>query len=86
MAYTNIFAKAIPLYLRPVVKFLARSAHVGAHAIKMALVDPDVPGGSYLSNCYVKPAEGAGDCANDPALWAQLWEVCEKNLQEARFP
>ena len=86
MAYTNLFAQKIPVWFKPVALFLARSAHVGAHAIKMALIDPDVPGGSYLSNCCIKPAEGAGGCANDPAQWAQLWEVCEKGLGEGRFP
>ncbi len=86
MAYTNIMANKIPFALKPFVIFLARSAHVGAHAIKMALIDPDVPGGSYLSNCYVKPAEGAGGCANEPGQWSRLWEVCEQNLLEGRFP
>ena len=88
MAYTNIFAASVPVVLKPVVWFLARSAHVGAHVIKMALVDDEVPGGSYLSNCCIKPAEGAGDGANDPEQWAKLWALCEADLGEieARFP
>jgi len=88
MAFTNIFASSIPKPAIPLVWFLSRSAHVGAHVIKMALVDKDVLGGSYLSNCYVKPAEGVANCANDPKQWKLLWELCQRNAEEAktRFP
>jgi hypothetical protein len=42
MAYTNIFAAHVPRFVKPVMWFLARSAHVGAHTIKMALIDDKV--------------------------------------------
>ena len=45
-----------------------------------------MPGGSYLSNCYVKPAEGAEGCANDPKQWERLWALCEANQKENRYP
>jgi hypothetical protein len=85
MAYTNIFAAHIPGFMKPVMWFLARSAHVGAHSIKRALIDPGVPGGSYLSNCYLKLAEGENGCANQPEQWTRLWAACEKGLEEGRF-
>ena len=67
---------------------MARSAHVGAMVIKMACIDPDVPGGSYLSNCYVKPSEGANGCSNSPEEWDRLIQTTERSAKEAetRFP
>ena len=82
MAHTNLTAPPLPL--RPLFWYMARSAHVGAQVIKMACIDPDVPGGAYLSNCYVKPSEGKDGCSNDPTEWAKLWALCEKGVQEAK--
>jgi len=84
-ALTNIVAGSIPRPLLPVVWLLSRSAHVGAQVIKMACVDPDLPGGCYLSNCYVKPTEGAGGCSNQPELWPRLWALLEACVADERF-
>jgi len=81
-ALTNL-TPAVPAPLLPLLWLIARSSRVGAQPIKMACVDPDVPGGSYLSNCYVKPAEGKDGCANEPEQWAKLWALCEKCAAEA---
>ena len=54
----------------------------------MACVDPLVPGGSYLSNCRVKPTEGAGGCCTSAEEWGRLWQTSERCVKEAeaRFP
>ena len=52
----------------------------------MACIDQDIPGGAYLSNCYVKETEGAGGCSNDTAQWAKLWELSESQIKQNRFP
>ncbi len=85
-ALTNIVRPPLPA--RPLVWLLARSAHVGAQPIKMACVAPELAGGEYLSNCYVKPSEGLHDESNRPAAWAKLWALCEQGVAEAaeRFP
>ena len=87
-ALTNITAGSAPLPLMPLLWLLARSAHVGAHVIAMALLDPDVPGGSYLSNCYLKPSEGADGCSNKPDEIERLWVTSERCVEQAasRFP
>jgi len=84
-AYTNIVGD-VALPLIPVLKFLGRSPTVGAQVIKMACIDPDIPGGSYLSNCYVKPAEGKKGCANDSTEWSKLWTLCEKCTENNKPP
>lgn len=43
LALTNIQATSVPRALRPLLWLLARSAHVGAHPIKMACVGPRPP-------------------------------------------
>ena len=84
-ALTNIAAGKIPKLAMPLVWLLARSARTGAQVIKMACVDA-VPGGCYLSNCYVKPTEGAGGYSNDPKQWSMLWTLLEKCVDDERYP
>jgi NAD(P)-dependent dehydrogenase (short-subunit alcohol dehydrogenase family) len=86
-AWTNI-TPSIPFLLRPLVWVLARSAHVGAQVIKQACLDPMLPGGVYLSNCYVKPTEGRDDVSNQPREWERCWQTTVASVQqaEARFP
>lgn len=67
-------------------RLVARSAWMGAQVIKMACIDQDIPGGSYLSNCLAKPTEGANGCSNDPVQWVKLWELCAECVKKARFP
>ena len=81
-ALTNIVNA--PQYAVPFIWLLSRSAHVGAQVIKMAAVDV-VPGGSYLSNCYVKPTEGVDGCSNDPEQWSKLWSLLEKCVDDGRY-
>lgn len=86
---TNITVGAKPPPpARLLMWLMARSAHVGAMVIKMACIDPDVPGGSYLSNCYVKPSEGADGCSNSPEEWQRLIHTTERSVMtaETRFP
>eukprot|EP00929_Paragymnodinium_shiwhaense_P053683 TRINITY_DN26893_c0_g1_i1.p1 TRINITY_DN26893_c0_g1~~TRINITY_DN26893_c0_g1_i1.p1 ORF type:complete len:359 (+),score=65.41 TRINITY_DN26893_c0_g1_i1:101-1177(+) len=85
-ALTNLTASKIPRAAMPLVWLLARSAHGGAQAVKMACVDPDVPGGSYISNCYVKQTEGAGNCSNSAEEWKKHWALCETCVQDSRYP
>ncbi|KAJ1475443.1 hypothetical protein T484DRAFT_1828425 [Baffinella frigidus] len=85
-ALTNIAAGKIPTPVLPLVWLLARSPHTAAHVIKMACVDPNVPGGSYLSNCGVKASEGADGCSNQREVWRALWELLEKCGEDARYP
>lgn len=70
----------------PLLWLLGRSPRMGAQAIKMAALDDEVPGGSYISNCYVKPSEGKDGCSNDPAIWKKMWELSEACLDMRRFP
>lgn len=83
-ALTNIVEA--PSLAYPLLWFMSRSAYVGAQVIKMACIDEDVPGGSYLSNCYVKPTEGADGCSNNSAEWAKLWKLCEQCVEDDRYP
>ena len=78
--WTNIFTP--PLVLWPLMWCVMRSAACGAQVIKMACMADDVPGGAYLSNCYVKPSEGKDDCSNVEAQWTKLWELSEKQSKE----
>lgn len=84
-ALTNITAGKIPSAMMPLLWFLSRTPHIGAQVIKMACVDPGVPGGSYLSNCYVKATEGVNGCSNQPGEWLKLWAACEKCLGDDRY-
>ena len=85
-ALTNIMKPPKPLL--PLAWLLARSAHVGAMPIKMACVESELPGGSYISNCYVKASEGKDGASNEPGEWEKLWALCEKSVEEAavRYP
>lgn len=83
-ALTNIMD--VPVAARAMAWLIARSPWMGAQVIKMACIDKDVAGGSYLSNCHVKQSEGVNGCSNDPVQWVKLWELCEKCVREARFP
>lgn len=85
-ALTNITAGRIPKPVMPLVWLMSRSAYVGAQVIKQACVDPDVPGGSYLSNCYVKQTEGVDNCSNIPDQWDKLWTLCEKCVGDDQYP
>lgn len=84
-ALTNIVAGKIPMLLMPLVWLISRSPKTGAQPIKMACVDPDAVGGSYLSNCYVKPSEGRNGCSNELDEWRKLWELCERCVADDRF-
>jgi len=84
-ALTNITAASMPTLLMPLLWVLSRSPEMGAQPIKMACVDPALPGGSYLSNCYVKETEGADGCCKKPDEWAKLWELCEKCVKDDRY-
>eukprot|EP00931_Biecheleriopsis_adriatica_P104737 TRINITY_DN79374_c0_g1_i1.p1 TRINITY_DN79374_c0_g1~~TRINITY_DN79374_c0_g1_i1.p1 ORF type:complete len:356 (-),score=70.43 TRINITY_DN79374_c0_g1_i1:3-1070(-) len=84
-ALTNLTAGKIPKVAMPLVWLMSRSPHMGAQAIKMACVDPTVPGGSYISNCYVKQTEGVDSCSNQPTEWKKLWALCEKCVEDEAY-
>jgi len=87
-AMTNIVAGAVPGVLLPLLWVLSRSPRVGAQVIQQACLDKDMKGGAYLSNCCEKASEGASSCSNDPVLWARLYTLSERCVEEAhsRFP
>ena len=85
VAFTNIMA-FIPGPFRPLCWVLFRSPEMGAQVIKMASVDKDAPGGSFLSNCYVEQSKGADDCSNKPEEWDKLWALCEKCAADGKYP
>lgn len=88
-AMTNIaVGSKPPAPARALMWLMARSAYVGAQVIKMACIDPHVPGGAYLSNCYDKPSEGENNCSNSMDEWEKLIQTTERCVKEAEtlFP
>lgn len=88
-AFTNItVGGGVPAPMIPLLWLLARSAHVGAQVIKMACLDPTLPGGSYLSNCYIKPSEGKDGVSLRPDEWERCWETTLQSVKKAEgsFP
>ena len=85
VAFTNIMA-SIPGPFRPLCWLLFRSPYMGAQVIKMAAIDEAVPGGSFLSNCYVERSHGVDDVSNKPDEWEKLWALSEKCAADGRFP
>ena len=57
-----------------------------SQVIKMAAIDADLAGGSYLCNCRVERTSGVGDVSNQPAEWDKLWALTEKCMKDGRFP
>lgn len=89
---TNIFTEELAKYPSIVrmlaaiaVLILSRSPRMGAEVILMACLDDELGGGEYLSNCYVKPAEGKEGCANSANAWAQCWELTQLCAADGRF-
>ena len=86
VAYTNIMA-GIPAEMQLLCRVLFRTPYMGAQVIKMAAIDPHVPGGSYLCNCRVERTSGAGDISNQPAEWDKLWALTEScKADSSKFP
>ena len=45
-------------------------------------------GGSYLSNCYIKPSEGKDGVSLRPDEWERCWETTLQSVKKAEvsFP
>ena len=85
VAFTNIMA-AIPALFQPLCWILFRTPYMGAQVIKMAAIDPSVPGGSFLTNCTVVPSGGKDGCSNEPAEWEKVWQLTEKCMADGKYP